>query len=177
MAPGAGSRSRTWRLGSTGSLTRRAWLARISGTSLLVLLAPRGAKATDYASAAAALSAMERLASEVRERLGRLASSSPRARSLVSSFVADHEGHVLHRALARRRLRLAPASVPSRTAPADASLDALRTAQQQLVFAYAEGLPALGDPGCVEILGGDLVDLSRHLAVLDLWIELEGSRG
>jgi hypothetical protein len=57
------------------------------------------------------------------------------------------------------------------------SLVALREAQQQLVHAHAEGLPALGDAGAVAVLARHMVDASRHLTVIDLWIEAEELRG
>ena len=46
-----------------------------------------------------------------------------------------------------------------------------------LVYAHAEGLPALGDPRAVHVLAGHLVATARHLTVIDLWIESEENRG
>ena len=76
----------------------------------------------------------------------------------------------------RARLRL-PSRAAARTASAgDASLDALRSLQQELVHAHAEGLPALDDVRAVQVLAGHMVEAARRLTVIDLWIELEGQR-
>ncbi len=45
------------------------------------------------------------------------------------------------------------------------------------MHAHAEGLPALGDAGAVAVLARHMVDASRHLTVIDLWIEAEDVRG
>jgi hypothetical protein len=58
-----------------------------------------------------------------------------------------------------------------------APLAALREAQSALVYAHAEALPTLDDGVSVGLLLGDLVDLARHLTVIDLWIEAEDARG
>ena len=75
----------------------------------------------------------------------------------------------------RHRLKLPASSVPA-PPPPDLSLAALREAQQELVHAHAEGLPALGDAGAVAVLARHLVDASRQLTVIDLWIEAEELR-
>ena len=84
----------------------------------------------------------------------------------------DPENRLLARAT---RLRL-PAASPSAPGAVSASLDALRSAQQELVHAHAEGLPALDDAPTVRVLAGHLVEASRRLTVIDLWIELEAER-
>jgi hypothetical protein len=53
------------------------------------------------------------------------------------------------------------------------SLAPLREVQQALVHAHAEGLPALGDPFVVDRLARHMVELARHLAVIDLWRDAE----
>jgi hypothetical protein len=72
---------------------------------------------------------------------------------------------------------LPPASIPAATAPSTVDLAALREAQQALVHAHAEGMPALGDRFAVDVLTHHMVDLSRHLTVIDLWIETETQSG
>lgn len=137
----------------------------------------RRAGATDYASAADALAAIDGFETVVAARLRRIASVAPQARALVASFLADHERHRAERARVRRRLRLAPAPALGESASGDASLDALRAQQEALVYAHAEGMPALGDALAVDALSQHMIDLSRQLTVLDLWIEAEGDRG
>ncbi len=58
----------------------------------------------------------------------------------------------------------------------DRSLAGLRSAQEALVLAHAEGLPALRDAAAVDRLGRALVVASRHLTLVDLWIGSEESR-
>ena len=57
------------------------------------------------------------------------------------------------------------------------SLPALRRSQEALVYAHAEGLPAIGDALAVDRLARHMVELSRHLAVIGLWIDAEERRG
>jgi len=135
------------------------------------------AEATDYASAAEALADVDRLEAEVGLRLRALAEAVPGAKAFALRALADHERQRSGRDRLRRRLRLPPAA-PVRPDVSDpTSLEALRTAQEALVHAHAEGLPALGDSFAVDVMAGHLVDLSRHLAVIDLWLEAEASRG
>jgi hypothetical protein len=56
---------------------------------------------------------------------------------------------------------------------ASTSVDALRALAQDLVHAYAEGLPALRDAQAVDALARAMVDDARHLAVLQMWTETE----
>jgi regulator of replication initiation timing len=117
------------------------------------------------------------LEAEVEARLRALGEAVPAARAFVSSALRDHERHRLERARLRRRLRL-PAAPEERPQPAQPrSLALLRGAQEALVYAHAEGLPALGDAMAVETLAGHMVDLSRQLTVIDLWMEEEANRG
>jgi hypothetical protein len=135
------------------------------------------ASATDYASAAEVFAAVDRFEAEVGLRLRALAEASPGAKAFAASVLRDHELHRRVRERLRRRLRL----LTSETARVDAtdltSLGALRSAQEALVHAHAEGLPALDDAYAVDVLAGRLVELSRHLAVIDLWLEGEAYRG
>jgi len=135
------------------------------------------AQAADYASAAEVMDAVDRLEAEVGLRFRALAEGSAGAGVLATSVLADHESQWRARAKLRRRLRL-PASETARVEVPDLlSLEALRSAQQELVHAHAEGLVALGDPHVVQVMAGHMVGLSRHLAVIDLWIEAEATRG
>lgn len=156
----------------TNPLSRRRLLA---GAAALALC-PRRARAADYASAAEALAAIEAFEADVDAYLLRLADAVPASRPMVESFQRDRARHRARRARVRRRLGLqAAAAVAPAAAPA-APLSALREAQSALVYAHAEALPALNDSVAAGLLLGDLVDLARHLTVIDLWIEAEAER-
>jgi hypothetical protein len=165
-------------LASTGSGRgpgRRAFL-KAAAAGPLALAVP-GSDAADYASAADVFAAVERLEAEVDARLAAVQAAAPGAAAFVASVDRDRARHRADRAEIGRRLRVrggSPAPAPPR---ADASLDGLRLSQQALVFAHAEGLPALGDRGAVDRLAAHMVDLARQLAVIDLWIEMEEQRG
>jgi hypothetical protein len=133
---------------------------------------------TDYASAADAFAAMDSAQAEVGSRLRALAAATPSARAFTSSLLADLARHAVTRAALRQRLGLG-ASPSGAAAAADEplSLEALRAAQERLVYAHAEGLPAIADASAVDTLAHDMVDLSRHLTVTTLWIEVESERG
>ena len=112
-------------------------------------------------------------------RLAVIARATAGAQAFAGSVASDHARHRADRDKLRRRLKLPASSAPA-PAPAakpDLSLAALREAQQQLVHAHAEGLPALGDAGAVAVLARHMVDASRQLTVIDLWIEAEELRG
>jgi hypothetical protein len=99
-------------------------------------------------------------------------------KAFADSVRADHAKFARGRDALRRRLAISPAPAPDQTAPGDAtSLPALRAAQEALVHAHAEGLPALRDPYAVDVLAGHMVELSRHLTVIELWLEGEEDRG
>jgi regulator of replication initiation timing len=120
---------------------------------------------------------IDALESEVGERLRALSEGVPAARTFARSLLRDHERQRAEREKLRRRLGL-PAGVPVRGRAADlGSLSALRTSQEALVHAHVEGLPVLGDPPAVDRLAHHLVALSRHLTVIDLWLEAEENRG
>jgi hypothetical protein len=138
---------------------------------------------TDYTSAADAFAAMDAVQAEVASRLRALAAATPSARAFTASLLADLERHAATRSALRQRLGLGAAlSAAAAASAADAaadppSLEGLRAAQEKLVYAHAEGLPAIGDASAVDALAHDMVDLSRHLTVTTLWIEAEAERG
>ncbi|HWX24201.1 MAG TPA: hypothetical protein VN083_04130 [Vicinamibacteria bacterium] len=133
------------------------------------------AHAAGVLSAEAALDAMEAQSEAVEAGLQALtANSRPLARA-ASSFLADLRRHRQDRARVRKRLGLLPARVDT-PSPKAATLADLRAAQQELVSAHAEGIPALENPAAVAVIVLDLVDVARHLAVIDFWIEAEASR-
>ena len=151
---------------------RRALLGgalAVAGT----VLAPR-AGATDYASAAAVLDALEAAAADVQARLRGLA-ALPSARRFAERLLQEHARQATGRARLRQRLGLAPAAPAGARVAQDRSLAGLRGAQEALVHVTAEGLPALPDAAAVDQLGRDLVVASRHLTLIDLWIESEES--
>jgi hypothetical protein len=129
---------------------------------------------TDYASAGDVLAAIDRLETAVDEVLARLAAAVPAATDLARSVRADHERHRSAREDLRRRLRASsPAAPPAAAASAPVSLSRASAAAQDLVYAHAEGLPALGDAIAVDVLARHMVDDARHLAVLQMWAEAE----
>ncbi len=132
----------------------------------------------DYSNAAEVFAAIDAREAEVSLRLRALSEALPSARAFVTSVLRDQERHRAMRARLRARLGLPAPAPPPRTAAADLlSLASLRTAQEALVHAHAEGLNAIGDDIAVDALARQMVDLSRHLAVIDLWMETEESRG
>lgn len=159
-------------------------MASTSRRSLLksALLAPVAAlaarsQATDYASAAEVFAAVDKLEADVESRLRALAAALPSARAFADSLLRDHARHRQRRAALRRRLKLPTASATSAASGDDASLDGLRAAVEALVYAHAEGMPALDDAVAVDRMAHDMVDVSRHLTLVDLWIEQEQARG
>lgn len=157
-------------------MNRRALLGTLLGAPGAATLAST-AGATEYATALEVFTAVDLFEGEVDLRLRALAEASPGAKAFSLSALADHERARQARARLRHRLALPPSSAPRPTASGLTSLDALRAAQEALVHAHAEGLPALGDPFSVDVLAGHLVELSRQLTVTLLWIESEASRG
>jgi hypothetical protein len=157
-------------LASTG---RRRFLRGVAAAPLALLVRPAAVEATDYASASEVLDTIDRCEAEVDGRIAAIARAVTGARAFAASVGADHARHRTARARLRRRLKLAASAPPSPPAKPDLSLPALREAQQQLVHVHAEGLPALGDAGAVDLLARHMVDASRHLTVMDLWLEPE----
>jgi len=152
-------------------IERRAAL-KVLLAAPLIPLATR-AEARDYGSPGEVLAEIDRLEGELDARLATLAASFPAAAALAASVRADHERHRRARTALRRRLRLAEAAAAPASTPARASVDALRALAQDLVHAYAEGLPALKDAQAVDVLARHMVDDARHLAVLQMWMETE----
>lgn len=139
--------------------------------------AAAGVSATDYASPSEVFLAIDALEAEVGQRLRALSEAMPAARALARSVLRDHERQRAERETLRARLGLPPGA-PARAQASDLlSLAALRRSQEALVHAHAEGLPAIGDAIAVDRLAHHMIELSRHLAVIDLWIDAEESRG
>ena len=158
-------------MASTGS-GRRALLKAALLAPLAALFA-RSGTARDYATAAEVFDTIDGLAAGVAARLSGFQRSVPSSRDLVASVTADHARHRAAREALRRRLGLPPSSAPAGAAAGSADLEGLRAAQEALVYAHAEGLPAVGDPFVVDALAHHMVDLSRHLTVTQLWMETE----
>jgi hypothetical protein len=158
-------------------MNRRTAIRALVAAPCFPLSLGASAEATDYASAAEVLAAVDRLEAEVGLRFRALAEGGAAAKALAASVLADHEGQRRARAKIRQRLRLPPSEAPRVEASDLVSLENLRSAQQALVHAHAEGLPALRDPHAVGVMAAHMVELSRHLTVIDLWIESEASRG
>lgn len=156
-------------------MKRRALLRGLAAAP--VTLAVAGLRAADYASPGEVFPAIDALEAEVGQRLRALSEAMPAARALARSLLRDLERQRADREKLRARLGLPPAG-PIRAQASDLlSLSALRRSQEALVHAHAEGLPAIGDPIAVDRLARHMVELSRHLAVIDLWIDAEESRG
>jgi hypothetical protein len=126
----------------------------------------------DYASAAEVFAAIDALDAEVAARLQAVARAQPAAAAFARSADRDRRRRFDERQRLARRLGAAPASVAA-SAPSVAGLRELRDAQQNLVHAHAEGLPALRDRGAVDVLARHMVDVAAQLTVIDLWIEAE----
>jgi hypothetical protein len=155
---------------SRRSLLRAAVLAPCAAAWL-----PARAAAADYASAAEALDAVDAMEADVAARLAAISAGLVSARPFVSSVLADQASQRSARGLLRQRLGLAAAAHVA-TAPAAPDLAGLRAAQEALVYAHAEGLPALGDAHAVRVMALHMVELARQLTVIDLWIEAEEQR-
>jgi hypothetical protein len=158
-------------------LNRRALLRGLLAAPAAGAALAGDASATEYTSALSVFAEVDRLAGEVELRFRALSLTSPGAKAFALSVLADHERERAERASLRRRLGLPPSTAARAEAADLTSLEALRTAQEALVHAHAEGLPAILDAHAVQVLAGHLVDLARHLAVIDLWIEAEATRG
>ena len=159
-------------LASTG---RRRFLRGAAAAPLVCLGRPAAVRATEYASASEVLDTIDRREVEVAGRLAAIARAITGAQAFADSVASDQAGHRADRDKLRHRLKLPASSAPA-PPPPDLSLAALREAQQELVHAHAEGLPALGDAGAVAVLARHLIDASRQLTVIDLWIEAEELR-
>jgi hypothetical protein len=158
----------------TRRLSRRGLLG--AAAALIAVGGARRAHAADYTSAIEALSAVEGFEAEVERYWLRLHRIVPGSRPMLESFGRDRERHRAHRARVRRRLGLGPSASPAASEAPAAPLAAVREAQSALVYAHAEALPTLNDAVSVGLLIGDMVDLARHLTLVDLWIEAEATR-
>lgn len=155
---------------------RRAFLGAALAAAAVQALPAGPADAADYTSAEQVLAAVDTAAADVQARLRALVGLAP-ARLFAERLLQEHARQALDRARLRQRLGLPRAAADvARTSP-ERGLSALRAAQEALVFAHAEGLPALPDAAAVDQLGRAMVVASRHLTLIDLWIESEESRG
>ena len=152
-------------------------MLRAGGLAPLLVLRPARALAADYSNPEEVLDAVDRFEADVAARLRVLAEGLPQARPFVASVLGDQERQRRERAGVRRRLGLPRTHEPEPPAPDERDLVSLRAAQEALVYAHAEGLPALGDAGSVRILARHMVELARHLTLIDLWLEAEEQRG
>ena len=158
-------------MASTGS-GRRA-LLKAMALAPLAALAGRASEAKDYDSAREVFDAIDGLEADVAARLRALRAALASSGPFAASVLADHARHQVARARFRCRLGLPAASGTTPSAPAGPDLEGLRAAQEALVYAHAEGLPAIADPFVVDALARHMVDLSRHLTVTQLWIETQ----
>jgi hypothetical protein len=158
---------------SRRTLLRALALAPAAAAALI----PSQAFGTDYGSAAEVFTVIDQLEAEILARLQALGQSVAPARPLVDSLARDLARHQRERARLRARLRLGPPSSSRIETPDRLGLEPLRAAQEKLVYAHAEGLPVIGDAPSVDTLARHLVDLSRHLAILGLWLESEAGLG
>ena len=141
---------------------------RVLGLLAALPAAAPPALARDYASEEEVREAIDALAVEVEAHLHAIARAVPRAAAFVTSARADLARH-------RRERGAPPAAPPGPSHTRPASLPGLRTALEALVHAHAEGLPALRQRAAVRRLAEHMVDLSRLMAVVDLWIESESA--
>lgn len=151
--------------------SRRAALRAAAALPLLAAL-PTGGEA--YADATAVFAAIDRLEAEVAARFRAVAAALPAAAGLAASVLRDQAAFRAERVRLRKRLALA-AAPDAFAAPEgiDADLPALRSALDRLVYAHAEGLPAVDDSHAVQRLAAHMVECARHLTVIDLWLEAE----
>ena len=154
-------------------VARRRALLKAAAWAPLAALAPRAALARDYTAPAEVFDAIDGLEAEVGARLRAL-------RAALASAAPVRRQRPRRPRAAPRRARAAEAAAGSAARPpppptpaAAADLEGLRAAQEALVYAHAEGLPAVAEPFVVDALARHMVDLSRHLAVTQLWIEAE----
>jgi hypothetical protein len=136
----------------------------------------RDAGSSEFASAGEAFAALDALGAQVVERLRRIEKSVPSARTFAVSLERDLEEHRRERDALRLRLGLGPADTFRENVDDPLDLEALRAAQEKLTYAHAEALLTLGDAAAVRALARHMVDLSRHLTLLGLWIEAEERR-
>src|SRR5579862_8387217 len=152
-------------------MSRRAFLKGLAATPLALAL-PMGARGDEPVEAGDILARIDALELEVEARLGSLGGQSSAARTFATSVLHDHARHRLVRARVRRELGLPAPLAKAPQTPADAaSLPALRRCQKNLVYAHVEGLPSFPTHHQVNSLGHNMVDLARHLTVIELWTD------
>jgi len=146
---------------------RRRWLlgglAAAPGLALVPAL-----EARDYRTAAEVLGEIERLGAGIDVRLDALA-ERPAAATFVASAKSDLARH------RRERRDLPGAGPPAPIGPVEepASVGRLRADLSDLMYAHAEGLPAFRDRGAVERLAAHMIDVSRLVTIVDLWLDVE----
>ena len=155
-------------------MTGRRAVLRAIGLLGGMAAVPRAAGAREYTSAAEVLDTIDGLATGVDASLAAIVRAVPGAAPFAGSVRADQVRERAGRDAIRVRLRLPSTARPA--APVSTALDALRSMQQDLVHAHAEGLPALDDQAAVRVLARHMVEAARRLTVIDLWIELEAER-
>jgi hypothetical protein len=155
--------------------SRRAWIRLAALFSLGALTTGKRSEAADYTSAVEVFDTVDRLEAEVGAMLQALAAKAPVARQLARSLLVDQRTHRAARDQLRHRLKLPPAPRLGAGVTGEVTLATLRSSQEALVYAHAEGLPALGNARAVDVMARHMVELSRHLTVIDLWIESEGA--
>ena len=143
--------------------TRRGVLRVLAALPVAAVAHP--APAREYRDHHEVRDAVDELAAVVEARLSAIVRVAPRAAAFAASVKADLARH-------RRERGGAVASPPA--IEEAASLPRLRAAIGDLMHAHAEGLPAVGDRAARRRLGEHMVDLSRILTVVDLWMEMEG---
>jgi hypothetical protein len=157
--------------------TRRSLIASTCAAVGVVGLARSPfAYARDYASPRELFDELDRLAALCGMRLGALGRERGSASTLVAKFLKALERYRGTREDFRRRFGLPKGVDPSSvTGDVDGDLGALRQSLDDLMIAYAEGLPALRDSSAVARLAVDMVDVSRLRTVVDLWAVAEGA--
>lgn len=134
------------------------------------------AAGSGYASRREAFDALDRLAGACGMRLGAVGRERLDARVLVPRFLAALTRHRVTRDDARRRLALPMGADPAtQTGVVDGDLTALRQALDDLMVAYAESLPLIGDASLVSRFAVDMVEVSKLRTVVDLWAEAEAA--
>jgi hypothetical protein len=152
-------------------MSRRAFLKGLAATPLAFAL-PARTRSDEPGGAGDVLARIDALELEVEARLGSLGGQNSAARTFATSVLHDHARHRLVRARVRQELGLSAPAAKAAPAPADASsLVALRRCQKSLVYAHVEGLPSFPSHHQVDALGHNMVDLARHLTVIELWTD------
>lgn len=156
--------------------TRRDWLRSGIAAAVIAGMSTGGADAKDYGSRREALDDMDRLAAVCGMRLGMIRAARSGSGLLVTRFLDALRAHRATRERLRERFGLAPGKDPGEVMGAvDADLAGLRQALDDLMNAYAEGLPVFGNADAVAKLARDMVEVSRLRTVIDLWVVAEAA--